>query len=313
MAAMDASASALPFESMEEFVAQSRLSGVIAAAATPVDEKLEPDLGRFVELSTWLLDNGCDALNICGTTGEGTSLSAAQRTAVMEAAAKSLPTERLMIGTGAAAVDDAATLTERAAEFGLSGALLLPPFYYKDVSEDGVLRYFDKVIQATKDKPINLYLYNFPALSGVQYTPQMVRKLREAFGSRIAGLKDSSGNLEYAAEVNKIADDFDVFPSNEGILDRARAGEFAGCISASANVNAIYCGQAYRDGNSEALETAKSIRALVSRKALIASVKTVLASVFNDKTYERLLPPLTELAPEEKTALVNEYGSLSRH
>ena len=293
-------------------MARSRLKGVIAAAATPVDDKLEPDTGRFVELCTWLLDNGCDGLNICGTTGEGTSLSAGQRTAVMEAAAKSLPTDKLRIGTGAAAVDDAATLTARAGEHGLSGALLLPPFYYKDVSEDGILRYFDKVVNESKGSGINLYLYNFPALSGIKYTPHMVKRLRDTFGPRIAGLKDSSGDLDYSAEVNQVAEDFDVFPSNEAILIRARNGEFAGCISASANTNSVFCGKAFREGSEDGLETAKSIRALVSRKNLIGSVKAVVASIMGDKAFERLLPPLTELAPDEKQALVSEYGTLAK-
>lgn len=291
-------------------MSDSRLHGVIAAAATPVTPDFEPDLERFVALCRWLLDNGCDGLNICGTTGEATSFTAAQRMAIMSAAASSLPLARLMVGTGAASVGDAVALTRRAAALGFAGALLLPPFYYKGVDDDGILRYFERIAGATVDSPIDLYLYNFPALSGVEYSPHLVTRLRQEFGSRIAGLKDSSGNLDYAAAIVAIAPELRVFPSNEAILTKARAGEFAGCISASANVNSSLCGRAFRFGDAEALERATRLRALVSRNALVASVKELLAFRFGDPSFAALLPPLTRLSEDDREALVRDAGPL---
>jgi 4-hydroxy-tetrahydrodipicolinate synthase len=285
-------------------VQQTGLRGVIAAAATPITSAGEPDLLRFVELCKWLLDNGCDGLNICGTTGEATSFTAGQRMAMMSAAATALPRSRLMAGTGAAAVGDAVALTKHAAEIGLAAALLLPPFYYKGVADDGIVSYFSRIAEATVAAPIDLYLYNFPALSGIEYTPGLVRRLRERFGNRIAGLKDSSGNLDYAAEIAAISPDLRVFPSNEAVLLRARSGDFAGCISASANVNAELCARAFRQGDQRALDVAVKIRALVSRKPLIPSVKAVLAHRLKDAAFEATLPPLTALAEADRKALV---------
>jgi 4-hydroxy-tetrahydrodipicolinate synthase len=284
----------------------SELKGVIAAAPTPVTANLEPDIPRFLTLCRWLLDNGCDALNVCGTTGEATSFTLKQRMAIMSAAAGALPLQRLMTGTGAASVGDAVALTGHAAALGFAGALLLPPFYYKGVSDDGVLGYFERIVAATEDEPIDLFLYNFPQLSGVPYTPHLVERLSAAFGERIAGLKDSSGDLHYAAEIAAISPRLSVFPSTEAVLLQARAGEFTGSISGSANVTSTYCARAFNDGDAAALDRACAIRALVSRSPLIPSVKAVLAARLGDPELERVLPPLSPLAESDKRQLLRD-------
>jgi 4-hydroxy-tetrahydrodipicolinate synthase len=288
----------------------SRLRGVIAAVPTPITEDLQPDARRFVTLCRWLLDNGCDALNVCGTTGEATSLTVAQRMALMRAAADALPLERLMTGTGAAAVGDAAALTRHAAELGFAAALLLPPFYYKGVSDDGIVAYFERIVAATADKPIDLYLYNFPQLSGVEYTPTLVKRLRAAFGTRIVGLKDSSGNLDYAAEIAALSPDFAVFPSTEAVLLKARAGAFAGCISGSANVTSRYCARAFHDGDEAALATACAVRTQASAQPLIPSVKALLAAELGDPALAAVLPPLTRLSDDEARQLVENVAAI---
>ncbi len=286
------------------------LRGVIAAAATPITSDLEPDLQRFVALCGWLLDRGCEGLNICGTTGEATSFTTPQRMAIMNAAAAALPLGRLMVGTGAAAIGDAIALTKHAAELGFAAALVIPPFYYKGVADDGIVRLFERIVAATAERPIDFYLYNFPALSGVAYSPSLVERLRTEFGNRIAGLKDSSGDLDYAARIVALSPELRVFPSSEGVLLKARAGEFAGCISASANLNSAFCARAFHAGDEEALQTATQIRALVSRKALIPSIKTVLAFLMKDAAFEGVLPPLTPLSEADKRQLLAEVAPL---
>jgi 4-hydroxy-tetrahydrodipicolinate synthase len=230
--------------------------------------------------------------------------------ALMSAAAAALPLERLMVGTGAASIGDAVALTRHAAGLGFAGALVIPPFYYKGVEEEGILRLFARLVAATAGQPIALYLYNFPALSGIAYTPGLVERLRAEFGDRIAGLKDSSGDLDYAAKIVALAPELRVFPSNEAVLLQARAGKFAGCISASANVNSEFCARAFHAGDAEALQTAVKIRALVSRKPLIASVKAVLAQMLGDTAFEALLPPLTPLSETEKRQLLADVAPL---
>jgi 4-hydroxy-tetrahydrodipicolinate synthase len=288
----------------------SGLRGVIAAAATPITNDDQPDLPRFVALCRRLLDDGCDGLNICGTTGEATSFTVAQRMAIMDAAADVLPLDRLMVGTGAASIGDAVTLTKHAAERGFAAALVIPPFYYKDVADGGIVDLFARIVAATADRPIPIHLYNFPALSGVEYSPALVQRLREKFGSRIAGLKDSSGNLDYAEKIVAISPELRVFPSNEAMLLRARAGEFAGCISASANVNSEFCALAFHSGDAAALERATKIRALVSRKPLIPSVKAVLAFRLKDPAFETVLPPLRALSSADKSQLIEDIAPL---
>jgi 4-hydroxy-tetrahydrodipicolinate synthase len=269
-----------------------RLSGVIAAIATPVTPELAPDVQRFIRLAQYLLDNGCDGLNVLGTTGEATSFSFEQRAGVMRAAAAELDRERLMVGTGAASLGDAIGLTRLAAELGLAGALILPPFYYKDIDPQGAFDYLAAIVAATKTQPIPIYLYNFPALSGVPYTREIVARLIEAFPDRMAGLKDSSGDMPYARALAKAHPGFAVFPSTEAVLGEARAAGFAGCISATANLNSDLCGEAWQSGDERALARAVAIRKLFDGKPLVAGVKAGLAHSHRDERLARPMPPL---------------------
>src|SRR6185312_12275433 len=163
--------------------------GVIAAVATAVDEAGAPDAARSVKLARFLLDTGCDGLNVLGTTGEATSFSLDQRKGVMSEYKKAgLPMDRLMVGTGAAATADAIALTRHAAELGFAGALILPPFYYKGVPDEGLVAYIEQLVQASTGNPIPLYLYHFPAMSGLPWHVALIKRLLEKFGPRIVGL-----------------------------------------------------------------------------------------------------------------------------
>src|ERR1700757_2524784 len=172
--------------------AQRGLHGVIAAIATAVDPKGERDCGRSVALARFLLANGCDGLNVLGTTGEATSFSLDQRRRVMTACAEGgLPLSRMMVGTGAAATDDAIALTRHAAELGFAGALVLPPFYYKGVPDEGLRAHIAGIGAATRNNPIPIYLYHYPSQSGLPWNLDLIRRLTGEFGSSIVGLKDS--------------------------------------------------------------------------------------------------------------------------
>lgn len=284
----------------------SRLSGVIAAIATPIAGNGEPDAQRFMRLAAHLLADGCDGLNVLGTTGEATSFSLDQRLTLMRATAGSgLPMGRMMVGTGAAAAADAARLTAAAEELGFAGALVLPPFYYKGVPEAGIVGYFREIAAAAPKIP--LYLYNFPAMTGIVYAPSLVRTLMETLPGRIAGLKDSSGNLAYAREVAAISPELAVFPSSEETLMEARTGMFAGCISATANLNSAFCAAAFRDGDEAAFARAVSVRRLFDGKALVPGVKAVLAHVHGDAALAEVRPPWTRLPPAEAAALAADF------
>lgn len=290
-----------------------RLRGVIAAIATPISDRGQPDLTRFLSRAEHLLNSGCDGLNVLGTTGEATSFSLAQRRAVMTAVAGSgLSLARMMVGTGAAAVEDAAELTLEAASLGFAGALILPPFYYKPASDAGILRYFERIVEATARQPIGLYLYNFPALSGIAYTPALVALLRARFGERIVGLKDSSGDVAYARQIAALSPTLDVFPSNEANLLLARGdGPFAGCISATANINSADCARAYKHGDATALARAVAIRSICDGLPLVPAVKSVVAYLEDEEAYARVMPPFLPLAETERSLVIQRYHAVA--
>lgn len=286
------------------------LSGVIAAISTPIEESGAPDVKRATKLARFLLDNGCDGLNVLGTTGEATSFSVAERKSVMDAyKADGLPMNRLMVGTGAAAVADAIALTQHAASLGFSGALVLPPFYYKGAPDDGLVAYIDMLVKATASNPIPLYLYHFPAQSGLPWHIGLIKRLLELHPTRIVGLKDSSGDMDYARSAAAISKDFAVFPSTEACLLEARRGDFAGCISATANLNADLCQRAWRDGDAAALEAAVTIRKLFDGKALVSGIKSLLARIHNDPAFTRMKPPLTPFSAADLNAVSAGYDA----
>ena len=287
------------------------LSGVIAAIATPIDEGGAPGLKRAVNLARYLLDNGCDGLNVLGTTGEATSFSVDERKGVMDAyKANGLPMHRLMVGTGAASVTDAVALTRHAADLGFGGALVLPPFYYKGVPDDGLAAYIETLVKATDQKPIPIYLYHFPAMSGLPWHVALIRRLLDSFSSRIAGLKDSSGDMAYARSVAAIAKNFAVFPSTEACLLEARRGDFAGCISATANLNADLCARAWSEGDTTALDAAVAIRKLFDGKPLVPGVKALLAHIHGDAGLSRVRPPLAPFSAADRASVIAGHDAV---
>jgi 4-hydroxy-tetrahydrodipicolinate synthase len=287
------------------------LGGVIAAITTAIDDKGEPDSARSTALARFLLANGCDGLNVLGTTGEATSFSLDQRKRVMSAyAASGLPLDRMMVGTGAAALADAIALTRHAAELGFAGALVLPPFYYKGVPDDGLAAYIGTIVAATADQPIPIYLYHYPQLSGLPWQPRLIRRLRESHGSRILGLKDSSGDMGYAREAAAIDPGFHVFPSTEAALLEARGGAFAGCISATANLNADLCARAFHHGDAAALEAAVTIRKLFDGKPLVPGIKSVLGHIHGDQAWARVMPPLAAFSAADRAAVFAGYDQV---
>jgi len=287
------------------------LSGVIAAIATPIDETGAPDLKRAVNLARYLLDNGCDGLNVRGTTGEATSFSVDERKGVMGAYKENgLPMHRLMVGTGAASVTDAVALTRHAAELGFGGALVLPPFYYKGVPDDGLVAYIESLVKATEQRPIPIYLYHFPAMSGLPWHVALIRRLLDSFSSRIVGLKDSSGDMAYARSAAAISKSFAVFPSTEACLLEARRGDFAGCISATANLNADLCARAWSQGDTTALDAAVTIRKLFDGKALVPGVKALLAHIHGEPSLSRVRPPLAPFSAAVRASVIAGHDAV---
>ena len=220
-----------------------------------------------------------------------------------------LPLDRLMVGTGAAATADAVALTRHAAELGFAGALILPPFYYKGVPDDGLAAYIGAIVTATAEQPIPIYLYHFPSQSGLPWHVKLIARLLEAHKGRIVGLKDSSGDMNYAREAAGIAPGFNVFPSTEACLIEARSGVFAGCISATANLNADLCQRAWSAGDQAALDSAVAIRKLFDGKPLVSGVKATLAHIHGDPAWARVAPPLAPFSAADRASANAGYDA----
>ena len=289
-----------------------RLRGVIAAAATPIDADSRPDLERLVRHCRALLEGGCDAINLLGTTGEATAFGVDQRVAVMRAIAESgLPLDRFMVGTGVPALDETVRLTRAACELGFAGALVLPPFYYPDVRDDGLVAYIDALVARVGHPRLAVYLYHIPQNTKVPWPLEVVARLRERHGATLAGLKDSAGDLAYSRSIVAALPGFDVFPSSEATLGNATADGFAGCISATVNVTAgesqaAWSGQGSASGVAAAKKAAE-LRAIVAGHPLVAAVKSLLAARYRDDAWRRLALPLVALDSDRAAALHEAY------
>ena len=286
-----------------------KLHGILAAVPTPLTADNEPDLERFVHHAKWALAAGCDGLNVLGTTGEANSLSTEQRRGLMTHAAKHVPHARLMVGTGLPDLTGTIALTRHAYEQGFAGALILPPYYYKTASDEGLFSWYAAVVQATQTTPIALYLYNFPQMTGLPLTRELVARLAKEFGTRIVGAKDSSGDLAYATSLAKI-NNFDLFPSSETTIEHATRDGYAGCISATVNITAPLVARLWKEPDNASLAAIiAGLRSAMSKEPLIPAVKYLTALLHQDDAYARLLPPhlpLTEMQQKRLRALLEK-------
>jgi len=285
------------------------LAGIFAAAATPLKADLNIDHDRLVRHCGWLLnEGGCDGVNLLGTTGEATSFSVEQRLDAMRAIAESgLPMQRFMVGTGAAALSDALRLTSGARELGFAGALLLPPFYYKDIADESLYAYVARVVEKAGGGKLGVYLYHIPQVSAVPYPIAVVERLAQAFPGALAGIKDSSGDLDHALELVKRVPSIAVLPGSEILLAKVPDAGFAGCISATTNINGAIVARGWKardtDAGRAALKAAVAIREAIAQFPVIPAVKWLLAEMQGDAEWRRVHPPLRALTDAEWTRL----------
>lgn len=289
--------------------------GVNAAVLTPMNADLSIDLDRMAGHCRWLLANGCNGLGVLGTTGEANSLGISERLAVLEGLiARGVPAARMMPGTGTTALTDTVLLTRRAEALGCPGALLLPPFYYKNPPEDGLLAYFNEVIQRVSGD-IKLYLYNFPQQSAVPFTVPFIDRLRSANPGKVKGLKDSSGSYENGlAYVEAFArDGFEVYAGDDTLLMPLLEKGGAGCITAASNVNCAVGAQVYAGWNTPAGAAAQEVlsatRKAVTSVPLIAGLKALVARNTGDARWEVVRPPHAPLTEAQRAALFGSFDA----
>lgn len=288
---------------------QPELAGLWPPVATPFGTDGAVDLERFVAHCRMLIADGASGLALLGTTSEANSLTLDERRRVIDACvAGGVEPARLLPGTGATALDDAAVLTRHAGELGCAGVLLLPPFYYKGVSDDGLFAFVARLIERVGTKVPKILLYHIPPIAVVGWSTLLVARLIEAFPGIVVGMKDSSGDADHLAEVIETFPGFRVFPGSEVLaLTGMRLGA-VGCISATANINARAIADSlrlWREPGSEARQEAlNAVRAAIQRHVPIPAVKAVLAARYGDKTWCNVRPPLTPLAADARSALL---------
>ena len=282
------------------------MQGVIAAVPTPIDETGTPLKDMFLSHCAWALENGCDGLNILGSTGEANSFDTHTRKTIMKWAAENLDRSRLMVGTGTPSLAETRELTKTADDLGYGVALVLPPYYYKPVSDNGLVAWYSALHEALADRPIEIYFYNFPQLTGLTIPVTVVERLHTAFPTRFKGIKDSSGNLEYCRELANKLPDFNVFPSSEVSLGEAHKSGFAGCISATTNQTGMLCAQLWakrQTPDAALVEKIGDLRTKISSTPLIPSVKYLVGKRSKQPEWARLLPPFVSLNDAQKADL----------
>lgn len=292
--------------------------GIYAAAISPFRADRSLDAAKLVRYCQYLIsDGGCDGVAPTGTTGEGNSISFRQKLALPEAFAEAaFDPQRAIFGTGACAIQDVTELTKTALDAGFPNVLVLPPFYYKSPSNEGLFRFFAELIEKVGDARLRLYLYHFPQMSMTPIPVDVVLRLRSAFGSMIAGLKDSSGDmsqaLAFAEATGGVEADFDVYPSSEAFLFEGLAGGCAGIISGSTNAFGRLVQSARADGaDSATFERVKTARSLASTYPLMAAMKQLEAWRTGDDTWTRMAPPLVPLDETQQENLKADITKLN--
>jgi 4-hydroxy-tetrahydrodipicolinate synthase len=290
-------------------VASPRIQGILSPVLTPFNADGSPDPERFARHCRWLLDQDV-GLAVFGTNSEANSLTLAEKRGLLDGLlAAGITPSKLMPGTGACAVPDAIELTRHAVKSGCAGVLMLPPFYYKGVSDEGLFRYFAQVIDAVADDRLRIYVYHIPPVSGVPITLPLIERLLKTFPGIIAGTKDSSGDwANTSAMLERFQPQgFDVFAGSENFLLATMRSGGAGCITATGNVNPSAIVRLYQTWhNPDADEQQKRLdaqRAAFAQFPMIPAMKSAIALKTGRRDWIHVRPPLVELSDAQRTSL----------
>ncbi|MCP5150305.1 MAG: dihydrodipicolinate synthase family protein [Ectothiorhodospiraceae bacterium] len=293
----------------------ARLRGVLSPVVTPFDRDLRPDGKRLAAHCRWLLDNDV-GLAIFGTNSEANSMTVPEKLRLLDELVEAgLPAGRMMPGTGCCALTDSVELTRHAVKLGCGGVLMLPPFYYKGVSDEGLYRNFAEIIERVGDDRLRIYLYHIPPVAQVPITLTLIERLLKDYPGIVAGAKDSSGDWSNTkAMLDQFQPEgFDVFPGSETFLLAALRDGGAGCISATANVNpaaiarlAATWEQADADEQQAGLD---AVRKIFQTYVMIPALKAAIAHYGDDAEWNRLRPPLVELDDAARKDLVTRLDA----
>ncbi|TVQ36733.1 MAG: dihydrodipicolinate synthase family protein [Spirochaetaceae bacterium] len=293
-----------------------RLQGVLSPVVTPFDGALRPDSRRLVRHCRWLLGHNV-GLAVFGTNSEANSLSVAEKVQLLEdLVAAALPAGRMMPGTGCCALPDSVELTQHAVRLGCGGVLMLPPFYYKNVSDDGLFGSYAEIIERVGDSRLRVYLYHIPPIAQIPISLKLIERLLKAYPGTIAGIKDSSGDWRNSSTLLQSfqSEGFDVFVGSESFLLAARRSGGAGCISATANVNpgpiaALAQNWTAEDADRKQAEL-DAVRRIFQRYPMIAALKTAISVHSGLPEWAVVRPPLIALDGAQRDSLMTELDGI---
>jgi 4-hydroxy-tetrahydrodipicolinate synthase len=276
------------------------LTGVLAPVITPFRADLSPDVERYVRHCRWLLANGCSGLAVFGTNSEANSLSVDERIALLDALLEAgVPAARLMPGTGCCALPDSVRLTAYAVEQGCAGVLMLPPFFYKNVPDEGLYRNFAEVVQRVGDARLRIYLYHIPPVSAVGFSLAVVERLLRDYPGTVVGMKDSSGDWSNMERMLKGFPGFQFFPGSEEFLLPAMRLGAVGTITATANIGPAAIDRLYRNWLSpeaDAMQAAiTDFRKAIVKFPQIPALKYTTAIYTGHPQWAMTRPPLQPL------------------
>ncbi|MDK1386019.1 dihydrodipicolinate synthase family protein [Sinorhizobium sp. 8-89] len=288
------------------------IGGVFCAATTAVTTDGRPDFRLFIDHCRKLLDEGCHGIALLGTTGEANSFGLKDRMEILDRAiAGGIRPEQLLPGTAQSAVADTIELTRHAIRAGVRGVVMLPPFYYKGVSAEGIYRAYARIIESVGDDRLRIVLYHIPQVSGVAIPHEVVGRLREDFPGIVVGIKDSSGDLENMKAIVKTFPDFGVLAGADPLLLPLLEAGGAGCITASSNLVAAELRLVFDNWNVAGKETEVKAaqekivawRELTNAYVQLPTVKALVARRRGDNGWLRVNPPLVELTDAERDAV----------
>ncbi|MDB5805604.1 MAG: dapA1 [Betaproteobacteria bacterium] len=293
-----------------------RIKGVLSPVVTPFNADYSPDTVRFARQCKWLLANDV-GLAVFGTNSEANSISVDERMKLLDGLVEAgVDPKRMMPGTGCSAITDSVRLTAHAVKLGAAGVLMLPPFYYKGVSDEGLFRNYAEIIERVADPRLQIYLYHIPPVSQVPITLKLIERLLKAYPKNVAGIKDSSGDWSNTKAVldNFAKEGFDVYPGSETFLLAALRNGGVGCISATANVNPAAIANLYKKWQTpEADDLQKqldAVRSTFAKYPMIPALKQAVAHWSGDAGWAKLRPPLVELTQEQTQGLLNDLEAL---
>ena len=289
-----------------------RITGVLSPVVTPFKRDLSPDPDRFVHHCRWLVSQNV-GLAVFGTNSEANSLSVDEKIELVDRlVGAGVDPARMMPGTGHCALPDSVRMTAHAVKLGCGGVLMLPPFYYKGVSDDGLYRSFAEVIERVGESRLRVYLYHIPPVAQVPITLGLVEKLLKTYPAQVAGMKDSSGDWNNTkAFLDAYATSgFDVFAGSETFLLRNMRSGGKGCISATANVHPGPIARLYDSWQAADAEAQQArldeIRGVFQTFPMIPALKAAIAHYGRDASWSTVRPPLVDLPAEQARALVTE-------